>query len=106
MKSSLPLAAVILALGFSTPALAEDGHKGDHHKGKMFEKHDTNGDGVVSKAEFLAVHTEKFDEIDADNSGDITKDEADAHFEVMKEKMKERWADRKAKREAAGDAAE
>ena len=65
------------------------------HKGaKMFEKHDTNGDGVISKAEFLTHAEERFSKMDVDGDGNVTKDEAKA----AKEKMREKWKEMKDKR--------
>lgn len=84
MKKLLALTAVALAVSM-TPALA------DHHgsKGKMFEKQDTNGDGVISKSEFLSHAEERFSKIDTDGNGEISKDEAKAKHTAMKEKRKE-----------------
>jgi len=88
----LTVGAATLAL--SSHAMAED-HGGKMHKGaKMFEKHDTNGDGVISKAEFLTHAEERFSKMDVDGDGNVTKDEAKA----AKEKMREKWKEMKDKR--------
>ena len=50
MKNLMMLTAVALMMQ-TAPVLA-DNH-GEGEKGKRFEKHDTNGDGVISKDEFL-----------------------------------------------------
>ncbi len=55
----------------------------------MFEKHDTNGDGVISKSEFLDHAEKRFKKMDKDGSGDITKEEAKEARQAMKDKMKE-----------------
>jgi hypothetical protein len=47
MNRFLALTAVLLTFS-AAPALAD--HHGEGKKGKMFEKHDTNGDGVISKS--------------------------------------------------------
>lgn len=101
MKKLMAFTAVAMAISM-TPALAEhhEGKKGDH-KGKMFEKHDTNGDGVISKDEFLSHATERFNKMDADGNGEVTKEEGEAAHEAMREKMKEKRAERKAKRDAS-----
>lgn len=92
MKKLMTLGAVALAFS-ATPALA-DHHEGGEgpggDKGKMFEMHDTNGDGVISKDEFLAKVEERFGKMDADGNGEITKEEAQAAHEAMREKWKER----------------
>lgn len=58
----------------------------------MFEKNDTDHDGVISKAEFLASAEERFAKMDADGDGKITKEEASAHHQKMHDKMKEHKA--------------
>lgn len=109
----------ILALGtmalLSSASLAmADHHGGDkkshHDKGqkmmeRMFEKSDTDGDGVISKAEFMAEAEARFAKMDADSDGNVTKDEAKAHHEAMKAKWKEKKEKMKAEKEAAGEAA-
>lgn len=86
MKKTLALA--ILALCIAAPVAQADDHEG-HHKGNMFEKHDTNGDGVISKAEFMAEAEARFAKMDTDGDGNFSKDEAEAFREKMQEKMKE-----------------
>ncbi|MEZ5986081.1 MAG: hypothetical protein R3B94_09030 [Hyphomonas sp.] len=41
---------------------------------------DTNGDGNVSKAEFLERRSEAFQDLDADRSGSLTEAEFDLRF--------------------------
>ncbi|MFK7839836.1 MAG: hypothetical protein AB8B83_05840 [Bdellovibrionales bacterium] len=98
MKKILMLAAAIFAFG-ATPVLA-DGH-GEGGKGKKFEKHDTNGDGVISKDEFLDHASERFSKMDSNSDGTISKEEAKAGHEKRRAEMKERMKERKAKRDAA-----
>lgn len=98
MKKLLLLAAAGLILQ-ATPAFADD-HKGrgDGPRENMFEKHDANGDGMVSEAEFMAHAKAKFVEKDTNKDGSISKDEAQAAKEKMKGKWKEKREDRKEKR--------
>ncbi len=104
MKKLLTLTAVAMAVSM-TPALAED-HEGKGHKGgKMFEKHDTNGDGVVSKDEFLAHVEEKFSKMDKDGNGELSKEEAQAGHAAMREKMKEKRQEHREERKEKRDAA-
>lgn len=99
MKGKILLMAASALVLATMPAMAEDGGKGKHH-GKMFEKHDTNGDGVVSKDEFLSHAEERFGKMDADGDGNFTKEEAEA----VRAEMKEKWKERKDKRmERRGD---
>jgi hypothetical protein len=69
-----------------TPAIA-DGHKTG---GEKFKQTDTNGDGMLSKAE-MKVQQEKrldkmFSKADVNNDGNLTKDELHAHREKRKER--------------------
>lgn len=95
MKKILLLTAAGLIFQV-TPVLAD--HHGDGpKKDKMFEMHDTNGDGVISEAEFLAHAKEKFAEKDTNKDGSISKEEARAAHEKMREKrkeMKEKWKEK------------
>lgn len=93
----LSVSAAVMALS-SAPALADDfggkmEHKGDHGA-KMFEKHDTNGDGVISKDEALSAAEARFDKMDTDGDGKVTQDEAKA----AKEQMHAKWKEMKEKR--------
>lgn len=96
------LAMTALAMIMSSPAAFADdrGGKDGKHGGKMFEKHDTNGDGVISKDEFLNHASEKFSKMDADGNGEVTKEEGKAARDAHREKMKERRAKMKDKKEA------
>lgn len=87
------LGLTVCALGFLTlamPAYA-DHHEGDMGgKHPMMEKIDTDGDGQVSKAEFMAMHTERFEKMDANSDGVLSKDEMKAGHEKMRDKMKDK----------------
>ena len=97
MKKLLLLTAAGLIFQV-TPVLA-DNHKGGHgDKGQMFEKHDTNGDGVISEAEFLEHAKKKFADKDTNGDGSISKDEAKAAKEAKrakKKEMKEKWKEKR-----------
>ncbi len=99
MKKLFLLSAAALAL-MATPALADNhSDKGPKGGGKMFEKHDTNGDGVVSESEFLEEAKGRFSKMDTDGNGEVTQDEAKAAHEAMREKRKEMREKRKEMRE-------
>ncbi len=55
---------------------------------QRLQKVDTDGDGAISKAEFLAEAEAKFDRMDANGDGKITPEERDA--------MREKWRRRRA----------
>lgn len=113
MKKYLVLSALAVAFAAS-PVLAGEHGKGDgpHHKKgshhgkmmeKMFEKDDLDGDGAISKEEFDKAGAARFDAMDGDKDGKVTKEEAKAHMEAKRVKWKE-MKDKKGKG-SADDAA-
>ncbi len=86
MKKLLMFSAAALAL--TAPAMAEDGKEGKPHHQSFTERYDTDKDGVVSKAEFLAMHEARFAEFDTNGDGTISKEESDAKRAEWKEKRK------------------
>jgi len=90
MKTKWMLIACAALLISAAPAMAghEDGEKGDF-RGKMMEKVDTDKDGKISKAEFIASHEQRFVEADTDADGFLSQDEMKAKWEKMHEKRKE-----------------
>lgn len=92
MKKILMLGAAVLMMQ-AVPALAESAPADGPHKGRMFEKHDTNADGVITEEEFLVKAKERFAMMDADSDGKITMEEGKAAHEKMRAKMKE-WKDK------------
>ncbi len=96
MTAALAVMAAPLAYANESIDLNEKPqHKGG---GKMFKKADENGDGVVSKKEFLASVESRFDKIDADKNGEITPEEARAHAKSRHGERKERREERKNKK--------
>ncbi len=98
MKKILMLGVAVLALN-AAPSFAEDKAAAPvdapkHHKGDMLKEIDADGDGAVSKAEFLAFHEKRFGEMDADKDGKISKEEHEAKRAEWKAKMKERRENR------------
>jgi hypothetical protein len=98
MKNYVLTALLTASLGLAATATLAGHHEGgEGHKGKkMMERVDTNADGVVSKAEFMAKHEEMFIKMDADANGELTKDEMKNGRKAMKEKMKERMKEKSA----------
>lgn len=102
MKKFLMSVALIGLMAGPAMAQAEGGPGGPGGKGAaMMKEHhaklDTDGDGNISKAEFLAGQEQRFNELDANSNGVIEKEEFQAFREKMKgkagewrEKMKER----------------
>ena len=92
----LSVAALSVALAFSSPALASGTENGaparaERVPGKYLQKVDKDGDGAISKEEFLAHGEERFNKMDADKDGKVTREEMKAHHETM---MEERRANR------------
>lgn len=81
------------------------GHRGMHHRGgrhgDMTKRLDTNGDGVVTRAEAEAAATARFDKLDANHDGRIDQSEMAA----IKARMQARMAEMRAKRQARQAAA-
>lgn len=98
-----------LLLFSASPAFAghhEDGEKGaPHHRGgaKMFEKHDLDGDGQISKSEFMETHENRFNEMDTDGDGKISAEEAKAFGEKKREEMRQRREEMEGKSDHSGD---
>lgn len=80
-------AAILTAVGLASVAFiavgAPEGRKGDGAMAERFKQADTNGDGMLNKAEAAALPriAEHFDEIDADHNGQITPEELRAFHE-------------------------
>jgi Ca2+-binding EF-hand superfamily protein len=108
MRKTTALALLAaLTLG-STAALAGDG-KGSHdgHHGPKFEEIDTNKDGAITREEMEAHHRKKldamFEKADGDKDGKLSQEELRKGREEWRAKMKERFDKMKERREAKED---
>ena len=88
----LALIPAIALLALSASAEAGRGHGGK----KMLERLDSDGDGLVSLAEFQQKES-RFMAMDADEDGGVSREEMQAHIAAKSEER----AARKAKRRAA-----
>lgn len=74
-----------------------DQKPGDQMHGQMEDKHfkemDSNGDGMVSKAEFDAAHDKHFKEMDTNGDGQLSPDEMRAGHKAMMEQGKNKRFD-------------
>jgi len=91
MKKLFLAAVAVSALSIASTAVMAHNHMG---------KGDTDGDGQMSKAEFMAKHEERFMVMDVDGDGFISKDEHKAakmerkdKMNKMKDKMMEKKSD-------------
>lgn len=94
--------AILTALGlasaaslvFADDAAAPQGQ--GHRHGQMMEKlraADTNGDGLISRAEAAALPmiAKNFDAIDTNHDGQLSKDELKAFFQAKRQQMAAAW---------------
>jgi Ca2+-binding EF-hand superfamily protein len=70
------------------------GMGGGMGRGGMARMMDTNGDGKVSKDEFIAMTLRRFDMMDTNHDGQLTKAEREAAFAAMRARMEERMRER------------
>ena len=89
--------ALAANLGFSSIAHAQQENAPRHG----FSKMDSDGDGVISKDEFLARHQSRFAQVDTDGDGVVSEDEKAAAKEARRAKREERRAKIKERREQA-----
>lgn len=95
MRKIMALAVIGATLALAVPAHAEEqstqtqpgrmgehraggeraGERGGGHRGEMMKRLDTNGDGAVSKEEFLAGANERFSKMDRNGDGKLTQDD-------------------------------
>jgi Ca2+-binding EF-hand superfamily protein len=68
---------IVLALAVASSAFAAGAQTSLDPKA-MFATADTNGDGDVSRAEFLAARSARFDALDANRDGTLSSDEFSA----------------------------
>ncbi|MBI1682525.1 EF-hand domain-containing protein [Caulobacter hibisci] len=79
IRKSLILAAALAAV--SAPAFAAS-----HARDTFIKEQDVNGDGVVSKEEFVITRDQLFKAIDADKNGSLSKEEYVGEFKARLEK--------------------
>ena len=84
------MAAVLGSFATVSNAVLADSHMGEGRKGKMMERVDTDGDGFISKSEFVAKHEKMFAKIDSDGDGKISKEEMKNAHKDRKEKRQDR----------------
>jgi len=94
MKQKLFIASLLGLTVIASPAAFADHHKGDgKEKSAHHMKADTNNDGVIDKAEFMAMKAERFDEMDTNNDGTLSREEmrsARQKFHKKHQEMKQK----------------
>ena len=76
--------------GDGPPGGPGNGGGGDPGMERMARAMDANGDGKVLRDEFVAGTMHRFDLMDADHDGQLTKAERQAAMEAMRARMEER----------------
>lgn len=77
----------------------EGGEKRKH--GHHFEKKDANGDGSITKEEWLAASEERFGKMDGDGDGSVTQAEWQSARERMHQRMRERHGEKHGEKSGA-----
>ena len=95
MKTRSILAAVILAASTGATAAMAASHARD----TFIKEQDQNGDGAVSKEEFVATRQIQFDRTDADRNGAMSREEYVSEFKARLEKNLAAAAQTPAKKE-------
>lgn len=68
--------SLVLAVLATTPVAAGHHKSGEKSNPReRFLKADANGDGMISRAEFIAGAEMRFDKMDADGDGQLSKEE-------------------------------
>lgn len=90
MKKLWMMSAIALFLAVPA-AMAEhhEGGKGGAMMDKKFAQSDLDGNGEISKEEFLKEAEGRFSKIDADGNGSVTKEEMQKHKMEKRGKWKE-----------------
>jgi hypothetical protein len=97
--SALPALAqdAVTTKPMETTTKTEAPAKERRNKANRMEKADANGDGSISKAEFLANSEKMFNEMDLNGDGNITQAEMESKRDEWRKKMKVIHDERKAK---------
>lgn len=74
--------------------------KDEFMKSHKSSKYDKDGDGKMSEAELLEKHKERFAKMDANKDGFLTEEETDSYKEGREDKKEERKKKKEAKFEA------
>jgi Ca2+-binding EF-hand superfamily protein len=77
-------------------------HQGQTESGRIFDSADTNGDGVITRAEFFAAQERLFTRLDRDADGYVDKDDQ-SHRLAGRSKAQGRLAELVARLDKDGD---
>lgn len=85
VSTLLGVASLCLAAG-GVQAMSH-GDEGDKHQKKMWNKLDTDGDGAISRQEYMDAMGKHFERADTDSDGKISKEEWQARKDAMRSEM-------------------
>jgi hypothetical protein len=109
MKKLLMLTTAAFVLtapaAFAADATTDVAKPPSKHQG-MMDKIDTDHDGSISKAEFMAVQEKRFAELDTNGDGKITKEEGEAKRKEWHAKMEKMRAEKEQKAKESAPAPE
>jgi len=91
MKKHTVTGAAILVLGM-TSVTVQAGQ--GHGKGRFMKFFDTNKDGVVNMAEFETAAAKRFERMDADGSGELSREEFREHIRNRRHERKQKHFER------------
>ena len=76
----------------------KDKERHKRYRAMLFEKADADGNGEISREEWMASAEARFSRADADESGAVTKEE----MKAAREKRREEWKKKKKREEEQG----
>lgn len=86
--SRLPvMISIVLLAALSSAALAQPGERGTRMMQRMLQMADTDQDGRISKAEFMAMHDKRFSMLDTNGDGFIDRAEREQAQQHMRNMM-------------------
>ena len=94
MKALLTAAVLIPVLAMPALANQPGEHEGHGGRAAMMERYDTNKDGKIDKAEFMAAAADRFAKLDTGNRGSVSQSD---FAEAVERAAQQRRAERKTK---------
>lgn len=92
MRTLLIMSALSLMPWQALAAGDDKAHMDDHGpaRSEFMKKVDTDNDGMISKAEFMAASEQRFKEMDTNGDGKASKEEWVAHRDKMRQQFREK----------------
>ncbi|MDY6956029.1 MAG: hypothetical protein SVO96_04010 [Pseudomonadota bacterium] len=87
MSRLATMVLITLLASLSSAAWAQPGERGSGMMQRMLQMADTDQDGRISKAEFMAMHDKRFSMMDANSDGFIDQTEREQAQQHMRNMM-------------------